>query len=171
MNLHRKTLPFSEKTILWILLCVIGSVFFSSVISSLKFKELHISYKKIEPIFIRIEGAIKHPGNYSVFPGISLEEFFKKVSLKVDSDLKNFDLKTRLYESQSLFVPRLEFITVYVDGAILGPVKLTLKPGTRRCSLCKLITFKENADIAPLKSKKKLRDQENIHIYYLQDNS
>jgi len=123
-------------------------------------------YLKSSPILITVTGAVKSPGIYQVYPGVTCKEVLKKAGLLDKTDQKQLDLEKQLYFAQEFAVPELEKITVKVRGAVKEKT-LLLKPGTRYCSLKKYISFKDGADLSGMNSRKKLVDGQTITIGFI----
>lgn len=123
-------------------------------------------YLKASPIAVTVTGAIKSPGKYLVYPGVSLKEVLKKAGIIDKTDQKQISMERQLFKSEEVYVPTLESIVVKVRGAV-DEKTLHLKPGTRICSLKKHLLFRENADLSGLNSRKKLYDGQTVTIGYI----
>jgi len=151
------------------LLVVFLSFFIALIITTSYYQSFQYPKKflKSSPITVTITGAVKSPGCYEVYPGVTVKEVLKKAGLLDEADKRELDLEKQLLATQEILVPALEKITVQVKGAVEEKT-LMLKPGTRICSLKKYVSFKEGADLSGMNSRKKLINGQTITIGLIQ---
>lgn len=142
------------------------------VVSVSYFQSYYFSKKILNASTISIEvtGAVKYPGRYFFYPGVSVGQVIKKAKQIDSTNLKEIDLAKTIYEPLSIVVPFLETIQVKVSGAIESDQIIFLKSGSRVCFLKKRLKFKKNADLSVLNSLKKLKDGQKIFIPELTGN-
>lgn len=127
--------------------------------------QLHIlSHKLHKPMDVVIEGAVAKPGVYSVLRGTVLKDVLKKSRPKRFADLRVLDLEQSVEEPMRIVVSELSVIRVFLSGAVKIPVELEVPAGTRVCQLKNKINCEPLADKGFFKSRRMLKDGEELEI-------
>lgn len=158
--MNRNTLSIRE----WMTACLLS--FSILLIISLAYCQSYRfpkKYLKSYPIAVSVSGAVKYPGIYQLYPGITIEKVLQKAKLLDEADQNELNFDKMLFQSEGIFVPFLKKITIKIMGAVEEKI-IELKPGSRLSSIKKLVVFKENADISVLNSQKKLKDGQVVFI-------
>jgi hypothetical protein len=61
-------------------------------------------------------------------------------------------------------MPKKPMITVFIEGQVESPGALVVPKGTRLMDLAEKIQFHDNAELQPLRKKRRLKDQEIVRI-------
>jgi DNA uptake protein ComE-like DNA-binding protein len=115
-------------------------------------------------IKISIEGAVEHPGSYNFKKGARVKDALAEAKPLPEADLKRINLEAKLRKGQIIHLPKIELLTIYIQGAVDKPGALQVPKGTRLIDLIKTVSFPKNAVLEPLQKKRRLRDNEVIHI-------
>ena len=140
--------------------------------SSSQFKEIATTDTPSNQwIKVAIDGAVESPGNYTVEKGTSLKEVLAQAKVLEDADFSRLKMKitSKVRQGQMIHVPKKQIITVFIQGNVEFPGALAVPKGTRLIDLMDKITFQDNADLQPLRKKRRLKDQEIIRIEKKQD--
>lgn len=119
--------------------------------------------KTKDQIEVWIEGAVEKPGTYALERGAILQDLFNQAVPAADANLRVFNLANKLRNKQKIKVSK-STITIYLEGAVNTPGALILPFGSRLEEIIARAEFPEDADLKPLKKKRKLKDQEVILI-------
>lgn len=131
---------------------------------SRQYSEPHYVYD--QKIQVRIEGAVESPGIYSVEKGAKIEDVLVKAKPAVNADLKKLIPTKKVRDGQTIKVPTLELITIYLEGAVKQPGAKLVPKGTEMEDLLSLVEFKKDADLAKLKRKKRLKEGEIVKVQH-----
>ncbi len=161
----RGSLSRSEWTLLAIFLVVMASLVFISKVSIRRASDAigKVSHTP-EEILITIDGAVKNPGEYRVPFGSALGPILRKAKPSFYADLGALPLKKALLEPAHFSVSELKEVCVKVTGEVLEPVQLTLPIGSRVSDLKSKIGFTPEADKRFFRSRKKLRNGDEIVV-------
>lgn len=168
------TSPDSEKPSLlvheWVAVAlIIGFILMLTIISRPSpYSDLQVS-RTAQPIIsnqltVTIDGAVAHPGKYTLNKGSTLQDLFAEAIPLPTADLKVFKTSRKLREGQNIYVPREELVTVYLQGAVKQPGAHQFPKSTRWIDLKDKDLFATNADLKSLEKKRKLKAEEVISI-------
>ncbi len=161
-----KSLQFSE----WILVSSVLLLLTSFVViaqchAHRRASQLKIFLDAVESMAtVSIDGAVLKPGSYSVSLGTCLGDVIKKSRPKRFADLRSIDTASLVNADLSLSIGELSMIRVHVLGSGVGAVDLEVPAGTRVCDLKSKIQCSPMADRSALKSRRLLKDGEEICI-------
>lgn len=113
----------------------------------------------LEPnIWITVEGAVEHPGRLEIAKGALLKEALAMVGVQPDADTSKLMLAKSVRKNQKVWVPSKKWVVIEVEG--MGKVKLP--KGTRLNQLPALVDMPEGVERSQFKSRRLLKDCENI---------
>lgn len=120
----------------------------------------------ITPITIEVtvEGAVEHPGPYSLQKNAPLRELLDQAKPLPLADLKRMNLDSKLRQGQVVHVKSKEMITIYLEGAVLVPGAHQFPKGTKLSDLKDQALFLPQADLHVLNKKRKLKPNEVLTI-------
>lgn len=119
----------------------------------------------IDPfITVSIAGAVELPGSYKVKKGALIQEVLEQAKVLPEADLKRININAKLRNGQSLYVTKIEQLTIYIQGAVQTPGPVLVPKGTRLIDLAKFAAFNENANLKPLQKQRRLKNNEVIHV-------
>lgn len=115
-------------------------------------------------IKVSIEGAVEHPGSYNLKKGARVKDALEQAKPLSNANLGQMNLESKLRKGQKINVPKIEMLTLFLQGAVKTPGALQVPKGTRLIDLMSLVEFLENAKLEPLQKKRRLKNNEVIHI-------
>jgi hypothetical protein len=142
-------------------------IFMSSLVLVAKFNAMRVATMLElveEEVVVRVEGAVKRPGEYRVAMGTPLEQVLKKAKPFLEADLRGLSLKENIVDSKTIAIERLKTVIVWVTGAVVEEGEIELPVGSRISDLKGKIELKEEADKSFLKRKRKLKNGEKIEV-------
>lgn len=119
---------------------------------------------QIENILIAVSGAVKKPGEYRVAAGTPLAAVLRKARPLSQANLMGLDLGSPMESSRDVFIPELSEITVFVSGAVLAPVALTLPVASRVSDLKSKVALSADADKSYFRRRRRLKNGEKIVV-------
>jgi DNA uptake protein ComE-like DNA-binding protein len=161
----KKTLPSSEWALVSSLLLIMASLVVIAKInayrasSALTAKEL-----QVEEILVTVTGAVAKPGDYKVPAGTLVESVLRKARPKLHANLKDISLKLPIEAPTHLVVEELSEITVFVQGAVEKPLKLTLPAKSRVSDLRSKVVLSAEGDKSYFRRRRWLKDGEKIEV-------
>jgi len=120
--------------------------------------------KETSLIEIRVTGAVRNPGVYTVQPGACLRKILKTAKIKKEANLEELHLNKPLIKSEAIEIPARKFFCIYITGEIENPGKYEVPVETRICDLKKILILNPSADKRVFKSKKRVKHGEKIPI-------
>ena len=162
----KKNVPFYEWTFLCLLTGAIFSILFISTINQSKAKRLVCSFAAHKLLKVEILGAVNKPGVYEFSPGVTYGTIFKKAKLDKFADTSNFNLTDRVFSSLQVRVSKLNRVQIYLSGAVAGTGPFEFELGSKLKDVKKLDVFLENSDLSVLKSRRLLKNKEELYIPY-----
>lgn len=162
--LLKNSIPFFEWIVIIFFSLCISSILFVSFFVHNKSSEIVVSYSRHNPIKVTVTGAVKSPGTHSFPYGVSLKTILKKTKRTFDADVSNKSMAIRYYEDVEIYIPRIDFFTFLVEGAVKAPGIVIIEPGTRVSDLKKIIELDHEADLSFFSSKRRIRNKEHIYI-------
>jgi hypothetical protein len=90
-----------------LILAIVATNFIGEMRVKKVFKQTNAQMQNSQKMKIDITliGALESPGTYAFFPGISLREVFKEVSLAKNADRKKIDFRRIIYHSETIEIP------------------------------------------------------------------
>ena len=166
MRATSKSLHVSEWILVSsVLLLLVSFVVIAQCHAHRRASQLKFCLDTIEPmVTVSIEGAVLKPGSYSVSSGTRLGEVIKKSRPKRFADLRSVDAAVLVDANISLFIAELSTIRVRILGPGVDGADLEVPAGTRVCDLRSKIQWFPMADRAVLKSRRLLKDGEEIYV-------
>lgn len=116
-----------------------------------------------------LQGAVLRPGVYLASPGTLIEKIIKKSRPKKYADLESIDLTQRIEGPIQLMIEEKTKITVKILQNQGPPLLLELPIGTRFCDLKSKIDVDLSASQTLFKSRRLLRDGEEICVVEKKD--
>lgn len=129
-----------------------------------QYSDSHVVYNS--SICVKVEGEVEHPGFYTMKKGDRIEDVLSLAKPKKTADLKKVAFAKKIQDGQTLRVPPLEWITIYLEGAVEKPGPLLLPKGATIEEVLKHAKFKPQADLNKLRKKKKLKDGEIVKVLF-----
>jgi DNA uptake protein ComE-like DNA-binding protein len=117
-----------------------------------------------EFIQVTIKGAVTHAGIHELKRGARLKDLLDIAIPAADADLKKLKLNSKLRDGQVVKIIALEWITIYLKGAVEQEGPLKILKGTKMEDLTDKIAFLPEADRTKLKKKRLLKNDEVIHV-------
>jgi len=117
-----------------------------------------------QTVHVTVKGAVRQEGSYELKKGALMEDVLALAEPLPEAELSKLKLESRLRNNQVVKVPKESRIKVHIEGAVVKPGILQIKQGTLVKDLLELLTFLPEADIEKLNRKRRLRDQEVIHV-------
>lgn len=162
---QRGSLDPSEWALLALFFLFMASLVIVSKVSVYRSTDLIGQISEIsEDIFVTLSGAVKKPGVYRVSAGTTLGVVLRRAQPSFYADLGSLPLEDILLKSAHFNVKELQEICVKIKGAVLQPVLLTLPIGSKISDLKSKIVLTSEADRVFLKSRKKLRNGDEIVV-------
>jgi hypothetical protein len=159
INLHT-----SEWVLIGTLLYFIASIIIIANLNIYWAKSNSLALETHLPVEIMVTGAVKRPGAHKITPGEKLEALLRKAGLKREADLSALDLAQRIEASGALHVPERIEVSIQVSGEVVNPGLYSFPKGSRLQDIKTKLEFTDEADLTPLKSKKILKDGQNLVI-------
>ena len=167
MDDKKPRLPIHE----WLAVCMVCfAMLFIIFVSQITWKsdspkiiESSIAIKE-ELVEVFVEGAVLSPHSHIVKKGARLRDVLALVSLSPDAQIDKLKLHAKVRDGQTVKVPRIPMITIFVEGAIEEVGPLRIPKGSSLSDLIEILKFKEGADLRPLQKKRKLREGETVKI-------
>ena len=101
---------------------------------------------------------------YQIKKGAVLKELLALAEVSTEADLRKLKDTAKLRNGQVIKVPKLAMLRIYLEGAVDHPRSLYVQKGTRLVDLLDKVKFAEGADLKILNRKRRLKDEEVIHI-------
>ena len=115
-------------------------------------------------IAIRVEGAVKKPGIYSVAEGTSVEEVLGRAKCHRDAILEAILLDTPLTEEQTIFIPDREYLAITATGCVKEEGVFHVPLGTRVSDLKKILPLLPDADRSLFRSRRYVRHLDHFSV-------
>ncbi|GEM_PF-1073240 len=161
----KKTLETSEWVLSASLIILIASLYLTARYNTCrKLNLLPTLPPPTEIVEITIQGEVANAGTYRIEKGGRIGDTVKKSRPKPFADLGSIDLDSPAKESMCLEIRKLSEIVVRVEGAVEGPVQLTLPAGSRIADLRSKVSLAPNADLKFFKRKKQLKHLEVVKV-------
>lgn len=159
-------LPFYE----W---CII--ILFSAILLALaglafgRQQSTPVSYLPPEPppaaLQVSIEGEVAKPGLYQLPLNGTLKQLIEKAEPLAEADLSQLNPRKKLYDGQTIRIPRKRWITITVEGAVQEPGAYKILSGTRYQELANQLHVLPEADLKAIRKKSRfLKDGEVVKI-------
>src|SRR5262245_38195463 len=74
-----------------------------------------------QEIEITVEGAVEHPGSHKVKKGTTVRDALAQAILLPEADVRRLKLDSKVRRHQIIKVPKHQFITIIVEGAVAQP--------------------------------------------------
>lgn len=152
MRESSKSLPAHEWVAVLIILSVM--VLFISVISlrKIELEETHLLTFKLlnQEIEIYLQGAVTSPGRMIVKKGVTLEQILKSDILTDFADLSLLNIKKKLRSGEHIVIPEIQYVTVFVTGAVEMPVFMTLPKNIKINDLLPFLKLNNEANLKRL---------------------
>lgn len=127
-------------------------------------KHFEPHYVLDQKIYVRVEGAVESPGNYILERGNTIENALALAKPAANADLKKIHVSRKVKDGQIIKVPAIEYITIYLEGAVEHPGALVLPKGTLMEDIISIAHFKERADLSKLQTKRRLKEGEKVKV-------
>lgn len=128
-----------------------------------------VSYAPPEPppsaLQVSIEGEVAKPGVYQLPLDATLRQLIEKGEPLAEADLSQLNPRKKLFDGQTIRIPRKRWITITVEGAVQEPGSYKILSGTRYQELTNQLQLSPEADLNAIRKKKRfLKDGETIRI-------
>lgn len=156
----------------FLVLLFCGSILFICCYSVIRFQNssAHLAgngeAKENRVIEIFIKGAVYRPGHIRAQKGVCLRKILQKAKPTLEADLAGLFLNKPIMVSKTVYVPRLEYLTVTLKGAVLLPGVYKIPLGTRICDLNKTGVLFTKRCKKFLRSRKRIRNLQEIVVPY-----
>lgn len=120
-----------------------------------------------EKMKVEIQGAVQRPGVYFFPQGTRLKALLEEAQPLPEADLRAIRQNQKLRFGQCVHIPERPWITIYLSGAALRAGAYRVREGTPLSALPELCPLHPQADLKGLQSKRRLVDEEHIHIPFL----
>ncbi len=117
-----------------------------------------------QEIEVIIAGAVTKPGTYVLRKDALLKDLLELCKPLPEADLRRLNLEGKLRHGQKVRIITKPLITIFVGGAVEKPGALQVLKGTKLEDLLKHIQFTPEADLKKMQRKRRLKDQEVIHV-------
>lgn len=166
-----KGLLESERIIVGsLILIIISLVIIAKTAAFRSSSEIPIEISSEEAyVTVHIQGAVAHPGDYTVPVGTEFKKILSKAKPKKFADLRSINLKQMICEPITLEIAELKEIKIQIVGAVKNSILLTLHAGTRVCDLKEKIDLEAWAAPDALKSRRMLVDGEVFEVSRIGD--
>jgi len=124
--------------------------------------DLH--YLKPQELKVSVEGAVSHPGVYSLSVGGTYADLFERAKPLENADLRKVNLNARLRSGRRVVVRRLPTIEVEVYGAVEAPGRVVLPKGACLLDLLQYVVVSQNADTSQFESSRILKNGERVFV-------
>jgi hypothetical protein len=118
----------------------------------------------VNDVSVRIEGCVNRPGIYEIPQGATLHYALRKARPKVLADLSGIPVDELVLESRVVTVPQRQEIRVKIHGGVRNGGEFVLPAGTRFFELKEILDLEEGVGRLFLKSRRTLKDGEEIFI-------
>lgn len=161
-----RSLRSSEWVLVGSLLLIFASLLFIAKITAIRSSSfLETRTLPSHPLCpIRIEGAVKKPGTYSVLPGTPLKKVLAKSQPHRFADLRSLDMTARVEGPLEIHLNELTAISIQIEGAVPVPFTISLPVGTKVSDLRTKIALNAEADLSIFKSRRLLKDGEILKV-------
>lgn len=160
--MSRPSLNPSEWAVITVFLLLLSSLGLIAKISSWKARDLLSSAPPLETVQIEVSGEVLRPGVYELRKNSLCAEILERIRPKRFADLSGIDPKAPVFSP--FYIPKLQELHVLIEGEGVCPCELSVPPGTRVSDLKSKITFLENGDPSPFRSRKMLSEGEVIFV-------
>jgi|GEM_PF-5412329 len=117
-----------------------------------------------EKITIDIQGEVEKPGLYNVVKGSYLIEGVLRSKPKRFANIDEISKDKKIFESMTVKIGILEFVSIELKGAVKKPGKFLLPIKTRLSDLAKMDIFLSDANLLSLKSRRYLKNHEVVVV-------
>ena len=121
-------------------------------------------YMSDPEIEVYVQGAVQNPGSYKLMQGANVGDVLNLAQPLDDADLSKVKMQTKARRGQVIKIPKIETLTVYLEGAVKTPGPVLMRKGAKLQDLLDNVKFAENANLKPLNKKRKLKDKEVIRV-------
>ncbi len=160
--MSRPSLNFSEWFVVSFFLALLVTLVIVSKVSSWKAKNDLLKMRPVETVRIEVSGEVFRPGVYELRAGSLCGEVLERARPKRFADLSKLDVKA--VSPQSLHIPRLQMLRVFVRGDGVEPCELLVPVGARISDLKSKILLRKEGNSTVFRSRKMLSDQEVIFV-------
>jgi protein involved in polysaccharide export with SLBB domain len=129
-----------------------------------KTTETQAHHLKPQYFEVLIQGAVQHPGSYSVKSGSTMQTVLDKALPLENADLNRIKSQTKLRNGQVINIPIMQKITVFIEGAVEFPGELQVPQGTMIKDLHKYTKMAFDANFDALKPTRKLKAGDKIIV-------
>ena len=161
-----ENLPFHEWLIILLLVCMMTILSVVTYIKEDTFTPLTESGHALfsNEIRVYINGAVSKPGWHVLKKISTLKDLLVLAEPLPDADLTKFKVSARLKHEKHIYVPAIDKITIYLEGAVVNPGYLQIPKGTTTQELTQYVEFQKDANLKIIKQKRRLKDEELIYI-------
>lgn len=159
-------LPFHEWIIIFLIIVLMLSL---AVVTHLRDQDPlpetgHAFSLYSDTYKVTISGAVSKPDTYILKKGATLKVLLDLAEPLPNADLSKVNLKRKLKDEETFYIPSKKLITVYLEGAVANQGPLHLYEGSSLQDLLQNVEFLPNADKRSLKKKRILKDEEIVVI-------
>lgn len=113
---------------------------------------------------VSVSGAVAKPDIYILKKGATIGDLLAKAEVLAEADISKIKLTTRLTQGRHIHVPKLEKVTIRIEGEVESPITMTVAKGTRLKDLFGRVHLKKEGDPMSLMKQRTARDGETITI-------
>lgn len=122
--------------------------------------------KEEHTIQVTIEGAVSHPGAYSLPDQSSLGVLLSQAKPLQEADLRGVRRNQKLHHGQRVQIAERPWMTIYLSGAVQRAGGYRVREGTRLAEIPTICPLHPRAELKDLRSKRLLVEEEHIHVPY-----
>lgn len=113
---------------------------------------------------VHVSGAVENAGSFQLPTGSKMKDLLLLAKPKADADLRRIKGDSKLKQGQVIKILSRDMLTIHLEGEIKNPGTIQIPKGTRLSDLPTLIHLNPNADLKIFQRKRKIREDEVIHI-------
>lgn len=160
----KKSLDTSDWSLVISLFLIICSIVIVAKIKAIRATALVLDAElKPKSVVVRVEGAVKKPGEFHVAPGTLVQDVIKKAKPRRFADIQKLPLLAPIDGSMTICLEKMREISVRVCGEA-EEVQLRLPWGSRLSDLRSKLSLTKEADISFFKGRRLLKEGEVIEV-------
>jgi hypothetical protein len=167
LNSEKPTLGVFEWLALTTIIGLLGMLTAVSFIRTEKpsLVDLESPFMLVNPeVAVNVEGAVESPGSYRLKKGSLVKEAIALAKLMPDADMRKIKLEAKIRPGKKIHVPKIQMLTIHLQGAVEECGSLQVPKGTRLNDLVKIAKFHADASLETLQKKRLLKNNETIYV-------
>lgn len=122
------------------------------------------NFQTAATLSVAVTGAVEKPGSYQLPKDALIHDLIIQAKPLPNANLKKINPNKMLKNGQTIHIPQIEEITIYLEGAVKRQGPYQVPKGTRLSDLPMFIEYEPDANLKSLNKKRRLKDNELIRI-------